>query len=145
MMPWYELYDETQRPTREQLAEYIANPLWEQLCSWIETTYQSEMLLQYSKCSIERGWNIKYRKGSRAICTMYVREGYVTCMVSIGSKQLAAMEEYLETCTSAVQQLYRDTPLYNGGKWMVIDLTSAEILEDVQGLLRIRMNRQKNQ
>lgn len=66
-------------------------------------------------------------------------------MVSIGSKQLAAMEEYLETCTSAVQQLYRDTPLYNGGKWMVIDLTSAEILEDVQGLLRIRMNRQKNQ
>ena len=114
MMPWHELYDEMQMPTREQLAEYIANPLWEQLCSWIEDTFQSAMLLQHSKCSIERGWNIKYRKGSRAICTMYVRAGYVTCMVSIGSKQLVAAEEYLETCTPALQQLYRDTPVLCG-------------------------------
>lgn len=139
MSNWSEQYGPEQMPNKQQLSDYIDNPLWEQFSRWLTATYACEPLLQYSKCSMERGWNIKYRKGSKAICTIYPRAGSVTCMVSVGSKQLAETEEYLESCAPVLQELYRNTALFNGGKWLLIDLTSAEILDNLKGLLQIRM------
>lgn len=75
MTTWDMLYTAEQMPDQVQIAAYMDNPLWEQFSRWIETTYQCQPVMQYSKCSLKRGWNIKYRKGSRAICTVYPESG----------------------------------------------------------------------
>ncbi len=139
MTTWDMLYTAEQMPDQVQIAAYMDNPLWEQFSRWIETTYQCQPVMQYSKCSLKRGWNIKYRKGSRAICTVYPESGSFTCLVIIGSKQLQAAEAYIETCSAALQQLYRETALFNGGKWLMIVVTDAVMLEQAKGLLQIRM------
>lgn len=143
MSDWSERYGPENMPDLQQLSVYIDNSFWETFSQWITEMYQCTPVLQYSKCSMEKGWNIKYRKGGKAICTVYPRAGFVTCMVSVGSKQLAETEEYLETCAPDLQQLYQNTSLFNGGKWLMIDLTSAEILENLQGLLQIRMGEKR--
>lgn len=68
-MKWHELYPQGNPPETAQISAYIANPLWEELISFLEKTYRSQPLAQYSKCSMDPGWNIKYRKGSVAICS----------------------------------------------------------------------------
>ena len=59
MITWDTLYTAEQTPNQAQIAAYIDNPLWEQFSRWIETTYQCQPVMQYSKCSLKRGWNIK--------------------------------------------------------------------------------------
>lgn len=74
-------------PGRQALDDYVASPYWVQLCDAIETTFGVAPLIEYSLCSMAPGFNLKYRKGSRALCTLYPDKGRFHCMVSIGRKQ----------------------------------------------------------
>ena len=57
---------------------------------------------------------MKYKKGSRAVCTLYPEEGYFICMVSVGAKEAPEAELALNGCTAYVRQLYHDTTPFNG-------------------------------
>ncbi len=50
------------KPTFEQINEFINNPLWDKLNKTLVSTYNVEPKLEYSKCSMQRGWNVKYKK-----------------------------------------------------------------------------------
>ena len=70
---------------------------------------------------------------------MYFRPGYVTAMVSIAPKDEPAAEGVLLTCTESTKALYRNTTSSKMGRWLMIDLTSPEVLEDVKALLALRV------
>lgn len=140
-MVWSEAYTSGTRPSMSQITGYIRSQYWEDLCSFIEENYKSAPSIEYSGCSMRNGWNVKYRKGSRAICTLYPAEGYFTCMVSVGRKEAGEAELLLTSCTPYVQKLYADTKLYNGGRWLMIDVKDNEILEDVKDLISVRMGK----
>ena len=42
------------------------------------------------------------------------------------------------TCTAYTQELYRSTASSKMGRWLMLDLTSPEVLEDVKALLALR-------
>ena len=70
---------------------------------------------------------------------MYLRPGYVTAMVSVAPKDEDAAEGVLLTCTEYTRTLYRNTASSKMGRWLMIDLTSPEVLEDVKALLALRV------
>ena len=81
----------------------------------------------------------KIQKGSRALCTVYPREGYFTVMVVIGRKEKPQAEEQLPTFCDDIQELYRKTSEGNGQKWLMIDLEDRDRrYDDLKALLRIR-------
>ena len=43
--------------------------------------------LEFSKCSWEPGWNVKFKKSGKTLCTVYPRENYFTVIVVIGKKE----------------------------------------------------------
>lgn len=142
-MNWTEQFPPSTQPKLVQIAAYVANPLWQDLCIHLEQTYGVAPLVDHSICSGAPGWNVKYRKGSRALCTLYPASGYFTCMVSVGSREAMEAELLLGGCTEYVRKLYWDSNPFNGGRWLMIEVRSSEILEDVKDLIAIRVRKKR--
>ena len=65
------LQDKNYPPTIMEISEYIRNPVFMQFCSEIEGAYKCNEKIEYSSCSWEKGWNIKFKKGSKTVCTIF--------------------------------------------------------------------------
>lgn len=142
-MKWNEQYPKGSQPDLTQIRDFIANPLWDELCGYMQETYLVNPLVEHSICSGAPGWNVKYRKGSKALCTLYPAEGSFTCMVSIGSKESMEAELLLGDCTEYVRELYWQCTPFNGGRWLMIDVRTPEILADVKMLIGTRVKPKK--
>ena len=93
------LQDKNCCPTVTQINEYIGNPIFTQFCSEIKDTYECKEKVEYSSCSWEKGWNIKFKKAGKTLCTVYPRENYFTVLIVIGIKEKTLVEAILPECT----------------------------------------------
>ena len=138
-MSWFEAYPRSQEPTLEQIASFIDSPLWNGLCRWSEGAYSIVPKVEYSTCSGAPGWNVKYKKGGRALCTLYPDDGAFTAMVTVGSKEAQEAELLLPTFSDYLRELYARTSAFNGARWLMIRVSDAAVLEDVKKLIRLRV------
>ena len=138
-MLWSELFPQSLKPGFDMITQYINSPLWLPLCRFIESTYSVLPTIEYSRCSGAMGWNVKYRKGGRALCTLYPNQNFFTCLISIGRREEPGAELLLPSCSAYLQKLYREAGGVNGSRWLMIDVTSGEILEDVKRLIQLRV------
>lgn len=135
------LQDKNTCPTLEEIDEYVRNPVFTQFCSEIKETYNCNEKIEYSSCSLEKGWNIKFKKGGKSLCTIYPRENYFTVLIVVGAKQKALVEEILPDCAPELQNIYRQTQEGNGQRWLMIDIEDKEPLYyDLLRLIQIRRN-----
>ncbi len=146
MLRTKETWDKTsamQKPSLETIRAYVNSPLFEHLCRHLETEYQSKPLLEYSRCSLQYGWNVKYKKVGRTLCTLYPMRGYFIALIVIGDREMTETERMLPTFTEYFQQLYYETKTGMGQKWLMIDVTDIEILEDVKQCVAIRRGKKR--
>lgn len=54
--------DKSYCPTLSEAAQYVKNPVFMQFCVEIKEKYKCSEKIEYSSCSLERGWNIKFKK-----------------------------------------------------------------------------------
>ena len=80
---WAQRFPMDRPPSMEELDRYADNPLWPELRRYLKDAYGAEPRTEYSRCGLEPGWNVKFRKGSKSLATVYLRPGYVTAMISI--------------------------------------------------------------
>lgn len=138
-MEWIDLYPNSIEPTEKDISNFIANPLWEKLYDFLKENYKVDPDYSYSSCSAQPGWNVKYKKGGKSLCTLYPMDGYFIALVVVGNKELPEVEIILPTCTEYVQGLFEKTrSVGNMGRWLMINVTDEEILEDVENLIQIR-------
>lgn len=137
-MEWSLLYNRDNPPTPEAIAAYIDNPLWDTLSAHLKDTYRSTPAMAYSVCSGAPGWNVKYKKSGRALCTLYPAAGFFTCLVCIGGREAVEAELLLPACTEYLQTLYKNAGSLNGARWLMIDVTAPEILADTKALIALR-------
>ena len=101
-----DLQDKNSCPSIEEISEYVRNPVFMEFCSEIRNTYQCREKMEYSSCSWEKGWNIKFKKAGKTLCTIYPRESYFTVMIVIGAKETASVEALLPESTVELQKIY---------------------------------------
>lgn len=135
---WAQRFPMDRPPSMEELDRYADNPLWPELRRYLKDAYDAEPRTEYSRCGLEPGWNLKFKKGSKSLATVYLRPGYVTAMISIAPKDEPEAEGVLLTCTEYTRTLYHNTASSKMGRWLMVDLTSPEILEDIKSLLALR-------
>ncbi len=128
----------TQKPSMAAIRAYVNNPLFESLCTHVETEYQSKPVLEYSRCSMQYGWNVKYKKAGRTLCTLYPMEGYYIALIVIADRERTEIEIALPFFTEYLQQLYHETKNGMGQKWLMINITEGAVLEDVKQCIAIR-------
>ena len=72
----------------------------------MKAQYKCSGKIEYSACSWEKGWNIKFRKAGRTLCTIYPKEGYFRVMVVIGTKEKEAVQAELADYTAELREIY---------------------------------------
>ena len=138
---WSELYNSNNKPTFENVSDFINSTLWNELCLFVENTYSISPKLEFSKCSMQKGWNIKYKKGSKSLCTLYPMDGYFIVLIVIGKKELAEANIVIPTCSIYTQNLFLVTPSYSFGKWLMIEVREKSTFEDVKKLVKLRVKK----
>lgn len=134
-----DLQDKKNCPSFQEISEYVKNPIFVQFCSEIRKIYQCIEKIEYSSCSWEKGWNIKFKKAGKTLCTIYPRECYFTVMVVAGAKEKASVEAILPECTPELSEIYHQTEEGNGQRWLMIDLEDkGSLYNDVLRLIKIR-------
>lgn len=134
-----DLQDKSYCPTLEEIGEYIKNPVFLQFCLDIEVKYKCKEKIEFSSCSWEKGWNVKFKKAGKSLCTIYPREGYFTILIVIGSAERKSAEAVLPECTGELREIYQQTKEGNGQRWLMIDLEDKEeMYRDVLRLIEIR-------
>ncbi|MCE5187817.1 MAG: DUF3788 domain-containing protein [Eubacteriales bacterium] len=137
-MNWNQQYPKTQQPSLQEIAYFIGSPLWSDFCSWAEVAYRIEPKVEHSTCSGAPGWNVKYKKSGRSLCTLYPDEGSFTALVTIGTKEAPETELLLPTFSDYLRELYERTREFNGMRWLMIRVTDARVLDDVKRLVSLR-------
>ncbi len=136
-MDWENMYLQSNKPTFSQIGEYINSPLWQELNDALNMTYNVIPQIEYSKCSMQRGWNVKYKKKGKSLCTLYPEQDYFRALIVINERHVE-VDLFVETFCDYIKKLYRDTKFFNGSKWLMIDIKESITLEDVKELISIR-------
>ena len=77
-MKWNEVFNTGHIPTYENIREYIGEGKlnWDELTDYIQEAYNVKPQMDYSSCSAQPGWNVKYKKSGKSLCTLYPMNGY---------------------------------------------------------------------
>lgn len=137
-MEWVNLFTADKQPTEAEIAEYIASPLWNNLNEFLQENYEVEPKYTYSTCSGQPGWNVKYQKAGRSLCTLYPMEGFFIALVVIGAREEMEAEPVLLSCDESIQKMYHESVPLMGGRWLMIHVTNEKILDDVKRLIQLR-------
>ncbi len=137
-MDWNLLYSNVTPPTWEQITEYIGSPLWADFNERIQSAYQIKPCMEHSRCSMQAGWNIKYKKGGKSLCTLYPMQGYFIALVVVGSREFTEAEFLMPQCSDYVQTVFKNTKIGNGQKWLMLDVRDRGIMDDVFSLINLR-------
>ena len=138
-MNWNQLYPKSQQPTLEEINAFIASPLWGEFCRWAEERYAVLPKVEHSTCSGAPGWNVKYKKSGRSLCTLYPDEGAFTALVTVGAKEAPQAELLLPTYSEYLRELFSRTQPFNGARWLMIRVSDPRVLEDVKQLVSLRV------
>lgn len=134
-----DLQDRSVCPTADDMGKYINNPLFDQFCTEMKEKYKCKEKMEFSACSWEPGWNLKFKKSGKNLCTIYPRESYFTVLVVIGRNEKEAVESVLPDCSAQVREIYRETKEGNGQKWLMLDLEDENaVYRDALRLIEIR-------
>lgn len=137
-MEWIDLYTPDNEPTDEQIAAFIDSDLWGNLNTFLQENYGVEHTKSFSACSGQPGWNVKYKKAGRSLCTLYPMKGYFIALVVIGSKEYEEALETIPMCSEYTRELFENTQHSAGGRWLMINVTNEAILEDAKRLIQVR-------
>lgn len=141
---WHIQFPKEHKPDMAEIKTWVDSPLLPELVDWLEETYKTTPSIEYSACGMEPGWNVKYKKGSKALCVIYPRmNGYFVCMVTLGPKLIGELEVMLPTLSPYMQALYARTSFYMDGKWLIIDMKDTEQLIDAQRLILLKATPKK--
>lgn len=142
-MKWHERFTEDNMPSDEDIRRYLdtALPSWDALTSYIEASYQIKPQLGFSKDTLQPGWNVKYKKSGKALCTLYPMPDYFIALVVVGPKE----EDRVKTDMSAgnfspyVKALYDKTAYSKIGRWLMVEVKEQAVLADLKHLIEIRV------
>lgn len=137
-MDWQNMYLENNKPTFEQISKFINNPLWNELNDALTSSYNVEPQIEYSSCSAQRGWNVKYKKKRKSLCTLYPEQGHYIALLVL-SERLTDIDLYIiDNCCDYIKKMYYDGKNFNGSKWLMIHIKDKRTLEDLKELIAIR-------
>ncbi len=138
-MEWIQAYAQDKPPTFEDIERFISSPLWRDMNAYLQDVYAVQPRMTYSTCSGQPGWNVKYQKSGKALCTLYPMEGFFIALVVIGTKEQDAAELMLPSLSPYTQALFGRTAFSAGGRWLMIYVTDKDILRDAKRLMELRV------
>jgi len=141
-MLWNESFDREHEPSETQIKEFINTQLYEDLDGYLRQTYKVKPKPAYSSCNMDdglwKGWNVKYKKNGKSLCTLYPKHGYLHLLLPVGAREMTEAELLMPTCTEYTQELFKRSGT-NDSKSLGFEIRDETVLHDVMGLIEIRV------
>ena len=81
----FEKFDKETQPTESELKNFVGTEFFTDLHNHLCDSYKVKPKIAYSNCAMDnnvwRGWNIKYQKSGKSLCTIYPQQGYFLVLV----------------------------------------------------------------
>ena len=139
--------DGTYTPSYDEIVMYFNEPAkswWQDICSFIKQSYNASPKIAYSKCSAKPGWNVKYQKSGKSLCTLYPERDSFVALIVILTELVPAIEALSnELEQEIVEQVRRVKPL-NGTLWLMIQIKNETALNSIKQLLLLKHGTAKN-
>ena len=114
---------------------------WRDLTAHIEAEYKSAPQIVFSVCAGKPGWNVKYKKGAKALCTLYPETDGFTALVVLGTADMMRFDAVRPAYTAYINALYDKCRLFNNTKWLMIQVSDDDIQSDVKKLLHLKLEK----
>ncbi len=135
------ILDKLVQPAPEAIEAYFnknIRGLWQDLNDFIQTRYQAAPRMEYSSCSLQKGWNIKYKKAGKSLCTLYPAEDHFYILIVIKTEIAEMIKSISDKFEPAIIELIDSARPLNGTYWLMIKVDNKAILDDVKDLLLIK-------
>lgn len=136
MAEWNKM-DNAETPALSTITAWVNSPLWDDLLAYLHTRYGVLTHIEYSRCSVP-GWNVKFKKAGKGLCTLYPERGRFVALVVISAREKVEMELLLPELTAYTRHLYATTKEGMGQRWLMFDVDRADILADVKRCIALR-------
>jgi hypothetical protein len=125
--------DKSHKPSEAEIMVGLGSRrgLWEELIAFVEGNYRvAKDLIFYGK---SYGWAVRFRKGSRALISLYPGLGAFTAQIVVGEGQL--VEALASGLGEGARRMIEAAKPYPEGRWLFIPIDSEDDLLDVERLL----------
>lgn len=137
------ILDSGNSPGYDQIFNYMnetARAHWQDLNSFIQQKYKASPKIMYSKCSSKPGWNVKYNKSGKSLCTLYPeKEGFIALVVI--TLDLIPAIEAIGQFQEEILELIRSSRPFNGTLWLMIRVNRAAVVDNIKDLLLLKDQR----
>lgn len=135
------ILDSFTTPSFEDITAFFPEPirdLWLDLNMFIQTRYQIKPKIEFSKCTLQKGWNIKYKKAGKSLCTVYPACDYFVTLIVIKVEMIPIIASLSTQFAPYIMDLIKSARPFNGTIWLMIEVRSKAILENVKDLLLLK-------
>jgi len=136
---WAQAYSSDQKPTWEQIESFVSSQYWREFTGWIQKSYDVKPSIEYSIESGNSGWNVKFRKSSKALCTIYPDKGRFVVLVVVPPSLEPEAEYLFLTLSDHTQAIFRRARPMAMGRWLMIPIDAIETVNDAQRLITLRV------
>ena len=81
---------------------------------------------------------LKFKQGQKTILTIYIHDDKYTFLVIFGKKEREIFEATRNDFSQFILNYYDNSKTFHDGKWMFIDVTTLEQLEEIKKLIQIK-------
>lgn len=128
-------------PELGMIGAYLAEPArdrWQALNTFIQERYRSHPKITYSKCSAQPGWNVKYQKAGKSICTLYPEPRRFIVLVVVTLAMVPLIEAIAAQLEPELLAIVKSAKPFNGTLWLMLPVESDGMLESVKELLLLK-------
>ncbi len=140
-MEWNDLFNKEKEPSDKEIKEFVDTLLYNDLDNYLKETYKVRPKLFYSSCSMDngywKGWNIKYKKSGKSLCTLYPKQGYFTALITVSAKEISEDDVLILLRDDYMKNLFQRTKAGTNGKSLPIEVRSEKILNDIKNLIAL--------
>jgi len=81
----FEKFHKATQLTEAEMKDFMNLALFDDMDKHMREVYKVKPKYAYSSCAMDnniwRGWNIKYQKSGKSLCTLYPQQGYFMALV----------------------------------------------------------------
>ena len=138
------MIDKEHKPTEKEIMDFIgekAKESWLEMKRFIEDNY--EIMPETVFYGVNYGWNVRYRKSGRTLCSFFPEKGGFSVLIVLGRKESKEALSIRNKLSSRIYELLENTKQLHDGRWLWIRLAAKHDIDDIKKLLKIKKKPKK--
>jgi hypothetical protein len=133
-------------PSDSEIVRWIgkeAFKYWKQVTRLIGRNYPGVFVPEWLFGGKKHGWSLRYKK-SKSFCTLIPEKERFALLIVFGAEERANVDAIRESLSKQIRREYDNATTYHDGKWVLLTVNSATVVEDVRKLLAIKRKLKKS-